>query len=210
MSVCTCSPRRKRIASPRGFVFGSLSGRSGMPVEFENRTVTGVDARVTCGALVSEAAPLAGVNVPVNIAPFACAGRKPGCSPKILVNWSTRFVAKAISFSSLGSGIVLPPRTVCVTTNPIATPIARPRRTRRRRASSRAASNVLDTRSNRPAKPIRRRLDRMRDRFGRRPSTIPGSVARAPPLTLSTHRRFGYAALYARLNARLRLAHRRR
>jgi len=59
---------------------------SGMPVEFENRAVTRVDGRVTCGARVSEDAFADGVKIPVNIVPLACAGRKPGCSPKIFPN----------------------------------------------------------------------------------------------------------------------------
>jgi hypothetical protein len=47
-------------------------------VEFEKRTVTGVESRVMCGARVREAASGEGVKVPVSMMPFACAGRKPG------------------------------------------------------------------------------------------------------------------------------------
>jgi hypothetical protein len=43
----------------------------GNPVEFENRTVTGVEARVMCGAFVRAVAPAAGVNVPLSIKPLA-------------------------------------------------------------------------------------------------------------------------------------------
>src|SRR3984957_11829315 len=49
MSVCTWSARLNRIASPRGFASGELSGILGSPVELEKRTVTGVDSRVTWG-----------------------------------------------------------------------------------------------------------------------------------------------------------------
>src|SRR5580704_15101623 len=74
MSVCTWSARLNRIASPRGFASGELSGILGSPVELEKRTVTGVDSRVTWGALVSDVAPGAGRNVPRSIRPFAWAG----------------------------------------------------------------------------------------------------------------------------------------
>src|SRR6185437_2453232 len=47
ISVCVCSARWKRMANPRGFAFGSLSGIRGRPVESENRAVIGVDSRVT-------------------------------------------------------------------------------------------------------------------------------------------------------------------
>jgi hypothetical protein len=53
---CTRSARWKRTAMPRGFAFGSVSGSSGIPVEFENRIVTGVHGRAMCGAFVSEGA----------------------------------------------------------------------------------------------------------------------------------------------------------
>src|SRR6516164_9256742 len=45
ISVCTRSARWNRMASPRGFAFGSLSGIRGSPVALENRAVTGVDSR---------------------------------------------------------------------------------------------------------------------------------------------------------------------
>src|SRR4029079_14214657 len=54
----------------------------GKPVELEKRTVTGVDDRRACGARVNVAASDDGVNIPAHIIPFACAGRKPECSPK--------------------------------------------------------------------------------------------------------------------------------
>jgi hypothetical protein len=74
------------MASPRGFALGSLSGTSGTPVELEKRTVTGEDTRFRCGARVTDCAPGEGVNFPASIIPLACAGRKPGCSPKIVSN----------------------------------------------------------------------------------------------------------------------------
>ena len=52
-----------------------------MPPDAENRTVTGVDGREACAALVSLAASGEGVNVPENITPLAWTGRKPGCTP---------------------------------------------------------------------------------------------------------------------------------
>jgi hypothetical protein len=54
-----------------------LSGIAGIPAKSEKRTVTGVDARCTCGARVSDAASADGVNVPLRRIPFACAGRNP-------------------------------------------------------------------------------------------------------------------------------------
>src|ERR1700739_3752217 len=75
ISVCTCSARLNRMAIPRGLASGELSGMVGIPVELENRTVTGVDARVMCGALVSFVAPVDGLNVPLTIRPLAWAGR---------------------------------------------------------------------------------------------------------------------------------------
>jgi hypothetical protein len=78
----------------------------GIPVELENRAVTGVEGRVMCGALVKAAAPGAGVNVPVSMEPFACAGRKPGWSPKMASNCFSRSSAKATIFSSEGSGMM--------------------------------------------------------------------------------------------------------
>ena len=77
-----------------------------MQVEFENRAVTGVEGRVMCGARVKPAAPGAGVNDPVSMEPFACAGRKPGWSPKMASNCFSRSSAKATIFSSEGSGMM--------------------------------------------------------------------------------------------------------
>ncbi len=51
--------------------FGSLSPIVGIPAEIEKRTVTGVDGLTACGALVSFAAPAAGVKVPEYITPLA-------------------------------------------------------------------------------------------------------------------------------------------
>ena len=44
---------------------------TGMPVELEKRTVTGVDGRFKWGALLSEAASGVGVNDPFNMMPLA-------------------------------------------------------------------------------------------------------------------------------------------
>jgi hypothetical protein len=77
----------------------------GSPVELEKRAVTGVESLVMCGARVSEAASGEGVNVPVSMTPLACAGRKPGCCPKIASNWFSRSWLSAISFWSEGSGM---------------------------------------------------------------------------------------------------------
>src|ERR1051325_11553678 len=74
---------------------GSLSGMFGRPVPFEYRTVTGVDGLLACVARVSFAASGDGVNVPVHISPFACAGLKPGCSPNIVSKASSSFWARA-------------------------------------------------------------------------------------------------------------------
>jgi hypothetical protein len=105
ISVCTCSARLSRIAIPRGPAFGSLSGITGIPVEFENRTVTCVDSRVKCGAFEIFPASAVGVNVPLSSTPFACAGRNPECTPKIPSNCAINASPRAISFSSVGSGI---------------------------------------------------------------------------------------------------------
>jgi hypothetical protein len=51
-----------------------------LPAKSEKRTVTGVEPRCTCGARVSEAASLDGVNVPLSRMPFACAGLTPRVS----------------------------------------------------------------------------------------------------------------------------------
>ena len=91
---------------PLGLALGSLSGISGRPVESENRTVTGVDAALKCGALESAAAAGVGVNVPVSSTPLAWAGRKPGCRPKSWSNCSINASLKASSFSSVGNGMV--------------------------------------------------------------------------------------------------------
>src|SRR6185312_579088 len=93
------------MAIPRGFAFASPSGMEGNPVEFEKRTVTGVDGRAMCGAFVNDAACSKGVNVPVNNKPLACAGRKPGCGPNIVSNCFSNCSLSAMIFSSEGSGI---------------------------------------------------------------------------------------------------------
>ena len=78
MSVWTWSARWKRTAIPCGLATcGSLSGAVGTPAASENRTVTGVDGRLACGARVKPAAAGPGVNVPAYIVPLACAGRNP-------------------------------------------------------------------------------------------------------------------------------------
>src|ERR1700740_2152407 len=92
---------------PRGLAFGSLSGNSGIPVELENRAVTGVEARVTCGALLSDTASGSGVKVPESMVPLACAARKPGCNPKSVSNCLSKSWLRASSFSSVGNGIFL-------------------------------------------------------------------------------------------------------
>src|SRR5437660_7709478 len=96
----------RRIAMPRGSAFGSLSGISGTPVPSENLTVTGVEACTACGARVSNAAALDGVNVPVNKMPLAWPGLNPGCGPNMASNCFKISSLSAISFSSFGSGIV--------------------------------------------------------------------------------------------------------
>lgn len=50
---------------PRGSAFGSVSGMLGIPVEFEKRTRTGVDAEVKWGAMDSSLALGVGMNVPL-------------------------------------------------------------------------------------------------------------------------------------------------
>src|ERR1700757_2397026 len=107
MSVCTCSARWNRMARPRGLALGSLSGMSGTPVELENRAVTGVEARVMCGALVSDTASGSGVKVPESMVPLACAARKPGCNPKSVSNCLSKSWLRASSFSSVGNGILV-------------------------------------------------------------------------------------------------------
>ena len=71
MSVCLCGPSEKRIATPLGPPFGSLSAAVGTPAEPEKRTMTGVELALACGARVSVAAPGAGVNRPVHMMPLA-------------------------------------------------------------------------------------------------------------------------------------------
>ena len=61
------------MAIPRGLPFASVSGISGIPVEFENRTITGVDALLKCGAVERDAASDVGVKVPLVKRPVACA-----------------------------------------------------------------------------------------------------------------------------------------
>ena len=82
MSVWTCSARWNRVAIPCGLdPSEALSATVGMPDEAENLTVTGVEGRDACGALVNSAASGEGTNVPENITPLAWTGRKPGCTP---------------------------------------------------------------------------------------------------------------------------------
>ena len=54
---------------------GSLSGMFGRPVELENRTETGVDGLLKCGALESFPASAEGVKVPLIRIPFPWAMR---------------------------------------------------------------------------------------------------------------------------------------
>ena len=72
--------RRKKVRVPPA-ENTEVTAAVGMPAASENRTVTGVDGRVACGAVVSFAASGVGVNVPAYIVPCAWAGRKPGCTP---------------------------------------------------------------------------------------------------------------------------------
>jgi hypothetical protein len=72
MSVWTWSARWNRVAIPCGLdPSEALSATVGIPPEAENRTVTGVEGREACGALVSVVASGDGVNVPENITPLA-------------------------------------------------------------------------------------------------------------------------------------------
>jgi hypothetical protein len=72
MSVWTWSARWNRTAIACGLApAGSLSATVGTPADSENRTVTGVDGLVACGARVSLTAPGEGVNVPEYIMPLA-------------------------------------------------------------------------------------------------------------------------------------------
>src|SRR5579871_2486836 len=66
---------------PRGLALGSLSGIAGTPPALEKRTEIVVEDLCACGARVSAAASLDGVNVPPRRMPFAWAGRKPGWGP---------------------------------------------------------------------------------------------------------------------------------
>ena len=70
-SVCLWSPRMKRSPMPRGSALPSVSGMTGIPVEFENRAHTGVLGLLKCGAIESFFASAVGVNVPLIISPFA-------------------------------------------------------------------------------------------------------------------------------------------
>ncbi len=83
---------------------GVASGITGTPVEFEKRTVTGVDSRFRWGARVREAAAGEGVKLPFSRAPLAWAGRNPGCSPKMVSNCRIRSWLRAIMRSSVGRG----------------------------------------------------------------------------------------------------------
>jgi len=77
MSVCCLRPffsgRVKRIARPLGLAFGSVSGITGIPVEFEKRPITGVDGAFRWGAEDKEAASGVGLKVPLSRIPLACA-----------------------------------------------------------------------------------------------------------------------------------------
>src|SRR5690348_13034478 len=79
---------------------------AGMPAKSESLTLTGVDARWRCGALVSELPPADGVNVPLSRMPFAWAGRKPGCDPFRLSNACRALRLKTFDGSSL-AGVIL-------------------------------------------------------------------------------------------------------
>src|SRR5689334_25003667 len=79
---------------------------AGMPAKSESLTLTGVDARWRCGALVSELPPADGVNVPLSRMPFACAGRKLGCDPFKLSNACRALRHKPFDGSSLASVIL--------------------------------------------------------------------------------------------------------
>src|SRR5271154_5395566 len=78
---------------------------TGIPVEFEKRTLTGVDGLFKCAARLSEAASAVGVNVPDSRMPLAWAGRKPGWSPKIESKVWMMSLLSARIFSSVGSGM---------------------------------------------------------------------------------------------------------
>src|SRR5579871_5049159 len=91
---------------PLGLEFGSLSGIVGSPVASEKRTVTGVDARVACGARVSVAASAEGANVPSHMSPLAWAGRKPGWTPCSLSNASSNCCAR-LSLANVPVGMRL-------------------------------------------------------------------------------------------------------
>jgi hypothetical protein len=60
---------------PRGLASLALSGIWGSPVEFENRTVTGVELWLKCVALLKEDASGVGVKVPLMRIPLAWAGK---------------------------------------------------------------------------------------------------------------------------------------
>lgn len=58
------------MAMPRGSPLGSVSGICGRPVEFEKRTVMGVEGLLKCGAVERDAAVEVGVNVPFRRRPL--------------------------------------------------------------------------------------------------------------------------------------------
>ena len=89
MSVSLPSGRWYLIDMPCGLAAGAPSGRSGMPVEAENRTVIGIEAPLKIAALLSDAAAGAALNVPSVTMPFAWLARKPGCTPNALLRAST-------------------------------------------------------------------------------------------------------------------------
>jgi hypothetical protein len=75
MSVNFPPASMKRMDIPRGAALGAVSGISGTPVPSENRTVTGTAPPFRWAALLVAFAPGAGVKVPVQTIPLACAKR---------------------------------------------------------------------------------------------------------------------------------------
>lgn len=88
MSVCLwpSSLSTNRMPMPRGLPLASVSGRSGIPVELEKRTITGVDELLKCGAFDSEAASAVGVKVPLVKWPLACASKLSGVRSRVYVS----------------------------------------------------------------------------------------------------------------------------
>src|SRR4051812_11216091 len=93
---------------PRGLAAcGSLSATAGSPVESENRTTTGTDGRVACGARVSPAASGDGTNVPEQNVPFAWAGRNPGWTPDRASRASSNWDASVPAVADFASVLVV-------------------------------------------------------------------------------------------------------